>query len=72
VQMALGEAKASARLEFEEALARSGRTLEELRACVAARPELRRPFYRVPVHKGVAGTAANFALHVGRLMDGGR
>jgi predicted nucleotide-binding protein (sugar kinase/HSP70/actin superfamily) len=72
VQMALGEAKAAARREFEEALARSGRTLDDLRAYVAAHPELRRPFYRVPVHQGVAGTAANFALHVGRLMNGSR
>jgi hypothetical protein len=69
VQMALGEAKAVARREFEEALLRTGRTLDEIRAEVAARPELRRPSYRVPRHEGVAGTAANFVLHVGRLMD---
>ena len=68
VQMALGEAKAVARREFEEALSRTGRTLDEIRAEVAARPALRRPFYRVPRHEGVAGTAANFVLHVGRLM----
>ncbi|MDP1570998.1 MAG: hypothetical protein Q8L86_13455 [Vicinamibacterales bacterium] len=72
VQMALGEAKAAARREFEEAVARSGRTLDDLRAYVAAHPELRRPFYRVPAHQGVAGTAANFALHVGHLMNGNR
>jgi hypothetical protein len=68
--MALGEAKAAARLEFDEALARTGRTLDEIRAYVDRRPELRRALYRVPRQKGVAGTAANFVLHVGRLMSG--
>ena len=68
VQMALGEAKAVARREFDEALARTGRSLDEIRAYVALHPELRRPLYRVRQHRGVAGTAANFVLHVGRLM----
>jgi hypothetical protein len=72
VQMALGEAKAVARREFEDALSHTGRTLDEIRAEVAARPALRRPFYRVPRHEGVAGTAASFVLHVGRLMGGKR
>lgn len=72
VQMALGEAKAVARREFEDALSHTGRTLDEIRAEVAARPALRRPFYRVPRHEGVVGTAANFVLHVGRLMGGKR
>lgn len=72
VQMALGEAKAAARREFDDALARTGRTIDEIRAYVAGHPEMRRPFYRVPSHNGVAGTAARFVLHVGRLMDGGR
>ena len=68
VQMALGEAKAAARREFDDAVARTGRTLEEIQAYVSAHPELRRPFYRVPQHPAVAGTAANFVLHVGRRM----
>jgi predicted nucleotide-binding protein (sugar kinase/HSP70/actin superfamily) len=72
VQMALGEAKAVARREFEEALARTGRSLDEIRAYVDAHPELRRPLCRVPPEKGVAGTAANFVLHVARLMGRGR
>ncbi|HYT69117.1 MAG TPA: hypothetical protein VEL51_22025 [Vicinamibacterales bacterium] len=72
VQMALGEAKAAARREFEDALSRTGRTLDEIRTEVAARPALRRPSYRVPRHEGIAGTAANFVLHVGRLMGGKR
>ncbi len=70
VQMALGEAKAAARREFDDAVARTGRPLEEMRAYVNSRPELRRALYRVPRQKGVAGTAANFVLHVGRLMAG--
>ena len=68
VQMALGEAKAVARSEWEQALTRSGRTLDEIKAYVAAHPELRRPFYRVPPHAGVIGTAANFVLHVAQRM----
>jgi hypothetical protein len=72
VQMALGEAKAAARREFDEALARTGRTLDEIRAYVSAHPALRRPSYPVPVSPGVAGTAASFVLHVARLMGGGR
>jgi predicted nucleotide-binding protein (sugar kinase/HSP70/actin superfamily) len=70
VQMALGEAKAAARREFEEALGRTGRALGDIRAYVDAHPELRHPFYRVPRHAGVVGTAANFVLHVGGLMGG--
>ena len=40
-----------------------------VRAFVAERPELRRPFYQVPHRHGVTGTAANFVLHVSDLMD---
>lgn len=69
VQMALGEAKAKARAEFETALKSTGKRLEDIRAFVADHPELRRPFYHVPHQKGVAGTAAQFILHVSRLMD---
>ena len=70
VQMTLGEAKAKAKSEFQDALARSGRSLEEIRAFVAQHPELRRPFYHVPHRDGVAGVAANFVLHVSELMKG--
>jgi predicted nucleotide-binding protein (sugar kinase/HSP70/actin superfamily) len=69
VQMALGEAKAKAKLEFQQALDSTGKRLEDLQAYVADRPDLRRPFYRVPHRDGVTGTAANFALHVSDLMD---
>jgi predicted nucleotide-binding protein (sugar kinase/HSP70/actin superfamily) len=68
-QMTLGEAKAKAKAEFQEALAHTGRSLEEIRDFVAQHPELRRPFYQVP-RNGTAGVAANFVLHVSSLMDG--
>jgi hypothetical protein len=69
VQMALGEAKAKARLEFEQCLKNSGKSLEQIRAYVDEHPELKRPFYKVPHVDGVAGTAAQFVLHVGKRMD---
>jgi predicted nucleotide-binding protein (sugar kinase/HSP70/actin superfamily) len=62
-QMILTEAKKRAQREFEEVLERTGLTPERLREAVAARPELARATTRVP-HYGVAGTAANLALHV--------
>lgn len=69
VQMALGEAKAKAKLEFQQVLESTGKSLDDLRAFTTDHPELRRPFYHVPHRKGVIGTAANFALHVSDLMD---
>jgi predicted nucleotide-binding protein (sugar kinase/HSP70/actin superfamily) len=68
VQMALAEARAAAQREFDAALARTGCSLEAIRRFVSSRPDLRRATYQVPVHEGVAGTAANFVLHVGALM----
>jgi predicted nucleotide-binding protein (sugar kinase/HSP70/actin superfamily) len=69
VQMALGEAKAKAKAEFETALQSTGKSLEDIRAFVADHRELRRPFYHVPHREGIAGTAAQFVLHVSDLMD---
>jgi hypothetical protein len=71
VQMALGEARVKARAEFDHALASTGRSLVEIKDYVAAghRP-LRSPFYPIPRRRGIAGTAANFVLHVGDLIDG--
>lgn len=69
VQMALGEAKAKAKLEFQRALDSTGKRLEDIKAYVADHRELRRPFYRVPQRPGVAGVAANFVLHVSDLMN---
>lgn len=68
VQMALGEARAKARAEFQQALESTGRRLDDIREYVAVHPELRSPFLHVPVRPGVAGTAANFVLHVHQLM----
>jgi predicted nucleotide-binding protein (sugar kinase/HSP70/actin superfamily) len=70
VQMALGEAKAKAKAEFQEALDESGRSVEEIRAFAAKHPALRRPQYKVPRRPGIAGVAANFVLHVSDLMAG--
>lgn len=64
VQMALGEAKAKAKREFQDALARTGLTAGGCRAYIDAHPELKRPMYRIPHHKGVVGTAANLVLHI--------
>jgi hypothetical protein len=69
VQMALGEARAKARLEFQQTLESTGRRLDDIREYVATHRELRSPFHHVPVHQGVTGTAANFALHVNALMN---
>ena len=70
VQMALGEAKAKAKAEFTATLARTGKSIDEIRAFVAQRPEFRRALYHVPHRHGVAGVAANFVLHVNDLMSG--
>jgi predicted nucleotide-binding protein (sugar kinase/HSP70/actin superfamily) len=70
VQMALGEAKAKARTEFAQALAATGRSIDDIRGYVDAHPILRRPFYQVPHVDGMTGTAAMFVRHVSDLMDG--
>ncbi len=62
-QMILTEAKKRAAREYEAVLERIGMNEARLAAAVAARPELSRATYRVPRY-GVAGTAANLALHV--------
>jgi len=70
VQMALGEAKVKARMEFEQALKASGQRLDDIKDYVADHPELRNVFYPVPHRHGYAGIAANFVLHVSDLMNG--
>src|ERR1051325_7329593 len=60
VQMALGEAKAKAKGEFETVLKSTGKRLEDIKDYVADHPELKRPFYHVPHREGIAGTAAQF------------
>ncbi len=70
VQMALGEAKVKARMEFEQALKATGKRLEDVKEYVAEHPELRSVFYPVPHRHGYAGVAANFVAHVSDLMNG--
>ncbi len=70
VQMALGEAKVKARMEFEQVLKSTGKRLDDIKDYVAEHPELRNVFYPVPHHHGYAGVAANFVLHVSDLMNG--
>jgi predicted nucleotide-binding protein (sugar kinase/HSP70/actin superfamily) len=70
VQMALGEAKAKTRMEFQEALRKTGRNIEEIQAFVSSHSELNRSLYPVPHYDGFAGVAANFIMHVGDLMAG--
>ena len=69
VQMALAEAKAKARAEFEGVLRQTGKRLDDLREYVAEHPDLRHALYKVPHREGIAGTAAQFALHVNDLMN---
>jgi len=70
VQMALGEAKAKAKAEFDRCLESTGQRLEDIRDYVAGHAELRSALYRVPRRPDVAGVAANFVLHVSDLMSG--
>jgi predicted nucleotide-binding protein (sugar kinase/HSP70/actin superfamily) len=69
VQMALGEAKVKAKSEFEQCLKSTGKSLQEIREYIEEHPELKRPFYHVPHRDGVAGTAAQFILHVSERID---
>jgi predicted nucleotide-binding protein (sugar kinase/HSP70/actin superfamily) len=69
VQMALGEAKVKAKAEFEESLKATGKRLDDIKNYISEHPELRRPFYHVPHRPGIAGTAAQFILHVSDRMD---
>ena len=69
VQMALGEAKVKAKAEFEQCLKSTGKNLEEIREYIDEHPELKRPFYHVPHREGVAGTAAQFVMHVSDRID---
>ena len=70
VQMALGEAKVKARMEFDQALKATGKRLDEIKDYVAEHPELRSLFYPVPHRHGYAGVASNFVFHVSDLMNG--
>lgn len=67
VQMTLGQAKSRCKEEFNAALARSGYALEDIRAFVAERRELRRPLQAQG--SGAIGRAARFVQQVARRMD---
>jgi predicted nucleotide-binding protein (sugar kinase/HSP70/actin superfamily) len=69
VQMALSDARAKALSEFEQVLASTHRTIEEIREFVADHPELSHPLLPVPRTSGVVSTAANFVLYADRLMS---
>jgi predicted nucleotide-binding protein (sugar kinase/HSP70/actin superfamily) len=69
VQMALGEAKVKAKAEFEQCLKSTGKSLQEIQVYIEDHPELKRPFYHVPHREGIAGTAAQFILHVSDRID---
>lgn len=68
VQMALGEAKARCKQEFAAAVGATGYSLEQIRAYVAERAELRRPIQALPHDDGIVGQAAHFVGHVAALM----
>ncbi len=61
--MILTEAKKRAQREYDEVMNRTGLKPEDLQQAAVDQPELARATWRLP-HRGVAGTAANFALHV--------
>jgi predicted nucleotide-binding protein (sugar kinase/HSP70/actin superfamily) len=62
-QMILTEAKKRAQSEFDEVLKKKGLTLDGLRRRESKSPKIKRSTYRIP-HAGVAGTSANYALHL--------
>ncbi|MEO8096781.1 MAG: activator of (R)-2-hydroxyglutaryl-CoA dehydratase [Acidobacteriota bacterium] len=68
VQMALGEARIKAKAEFAQALEQSSLTLEKCYAYVDRHPEMKRPLYQVPKHKGFIGVAPNLVLHIAERM----
>jgi predicted nucleotide-binding protein (sugar kinase/HSP70/actin superfamily) len=70
VQMALGEAKAKAKAEFESCLETARVKLDDVQSYVAEHPALRSPLYRVPRRVAATGVAANFLLHVSDLLTG--
>ena len=69
VHMALGEAKAKCKEEFERVLEATGYSLGDIRAYVEAHPELKSAMYPVPHAEGITGTAANFVHHVAARME---
>jgi predicted nucleotide-binding protein (sugar kinase/HSP70/actin superfamily) len=62
-QMVLTEAKKRSQAEFDSALQQTGLTMKAIRRYETLHPELRQATYKVP-HKGCAGMAANYVLHL--------
>ena len=62
-QMILTEARKRAQREFEQTLEATRLSADDLQQALAEHPQWARATWRLP-HRGVAGTAANFALHV--------
>lgn len=69
VQMMLAEANARCKDAFALAVAKTGYTIQQIRAYVADHRELQSPLQPIPRLPGVVGRAANFVIHVGGLMD---
>jgi len=69
VQMALGNARIKAKQEFAECVAKSGYTLDEMKAYVDEHPEMKKALYLVPKRDDIVGKAANFVLHVAERMQ---
>jgi len=67
-QMILTEAKKRAQREFDEAVTRTGLSVDEVRAYLHAHPEMKKATYRIPHHGTAAGTAAKLVLHVAKKL----
>ena len=70
-QMILTEAKKRAHSEFEGVMNKTGLTMEAIRQYEAQHPETRSATYAIP-HRGYAGTAANYVLHLAQDCGVGR
>jgi len=68
VQMALGEAKSKAKIEYKECLDKTGYGLDEIKAYVESNEELQKPFHKIGHRKGISGMGANFILDVADMM----
>jgi predicted nucleotide-binding protein (sugar kinase/HSP70/actin superfamily) len=69
VQMALGEAKVKCKDEFRRVLEETGYSIEQIRAFVSTRRDLRDPLMHLPEYEGVVGRAARFVKHVAEVME---
>ncbi len=69
VQMMLSEARARARTEWHELLDGLPYPLDDIRAYLAERPELRHGLLNLPGHGGPVSTAARFATLVSQRMQ---